>query len=271
MSGDGFMTVLAAVINVLFVLGAVYIYLALVRQIGARAEVESGEEARHFGWPEVVLALVLATLFGFNAAAATAHPGTFTLTTGDLLANGMVSLGLLLFVYAFVTVRRLPIEALTGVAKLGFWRTFATAVVLLFAAYPLIIVADLVTQRLFGEPSSRQGILELFNGSQTIGQRVIIIVLAVAVAPVVEEFIFRFFLYGVVKRYLGRSVGLVANALLFAVVHAHIPSAAPLFVLGSCFTVAFEWSGSILVPMTMHALFNSLTLTALAFPGLVPQ
>jgi membrane protease YdiL (CAAX protease family) len=53
---------------------------------------------------------------------------------------------------------------------------------------------------------------------------------------------------------------------LFAAAHAHLPSFAPLFVLGSCFAIAYEWSGSILVAMTMHSLFNSLTLTALAFP-----
>jgi membrane protease YdiL (CAAX protease family) len=63
----------------------------------------------------------------------------------------------------------------------------------------------------------------------------------------------------------------VANALLFAAVHAHLPSFAPLFVLGICFTIAYEWSGSILVSMTMHALFNALALTALAFPEVIPQ
>jgi membrane protease YdiL (CAAX protease family) len=36
-------------------------------------------------------------------------------------------------------------------------------------------------------------------------------------------------------------------------------------VLGSCLAIAYEWSGSILVPMTMHALFNSVTLVGLAF------
>jgi membrane protease YdiL (CAAX protease family) len=45
----------------------------------------------------------------------------------------------------------------------------------------------------------------------------------------------------------------------------------PLFVLGSCFTIAYEWSGSILVSMTMHALFNSVSLALLAFPELFPQ
>jgi membrane protease YdiL (CAAX protease family) len=59
--------------------------------------------------------------------------------------------------------------------------------------------------------------------------------------------------------------------LLFAAAHTHLPSFAPLFVLGTCFTIAYEWSGSILVAMTMHSLFNSVSLTVLAFPELFPQ
>ena len=102
-------------------------------------------------------------------------------------------------------------------------------------------------------------------------QRVIIIVLAVAVAPVAEELVFRFFLYGVLKRYFGIMPGLVINSLLFAAVHQHLPSFGPLFILGCCFTLAYEWSGSILVPMTMHSLFNSLSLVLLAFPELFQQ
>jgi membrane protease YdiL (CAAX protease family) len=111
----------------------------------------------------------------------------------------------------------------------------------------------------------------MFSQSSTLEQRILIIVLAVSLAPLAEEFIFRFFMYGVMRRYFGRVLGIVASALLFAAVHAHWPSFAPLFVLGSCFAIAYEWSGSILVPMIMHALFNAITLTALAFPELFPQ
>src|SRR6266550_1652456 len=83
--------------------------------------------------------------------------------------------------------------------------------------------------------------------------------------------LFRFFLYGVIRRYFGRFFGITVNALLFAAAHTHLPSFVPLFVLGSCFTIAYEWSGSILVAMTMHSLFNSVTLTALAFPEIFSQ
>lgn len=268
---SGFLTVLAAIFNALFLVGGVYIYIALLRQIAARSDTAAAEEQKTFGLPEALLAAALGTLFALNVAAAGAQGGKMVLRTQDLIANAMISLGLYLVVAAFLRIRGLSVNSLAGFSKLGFSRTLITGGILLFASYPLIFLADVATRRFLGGDSSRQGIVELFNESQTIQQRVLIIVLAVAIAPMVEEFIFRFFLYGVIRRYLGRAVGLAANSLLFAAVHAHVPSAAPLFVLGACFTVAFEWSGSILVPMAMHALFNSLTLTALAFPDVFQQ
>ena len=155
--------------------------------------------------------------------------------------------------------------------KISFVRALGTGIILLLAAYPLISLSNNIAQRLFGSGSSKQNIVEFFSGSRTIEQRIMIIVFAVAIAPVVEEFLFRFFLYGVIKRYLGRFLGITVNALLFAAAHTHFPSFVPLFVLGSCFTIAYEWSGSILVAMTMHSLFNSVTLTALAFPEIFSQ
>jgi membrane protease YdiL (CAAX protease family) len=178
---------------------------------------------------------------------------------------------LLLALAGFLWLRRFDLNSLAGFSRIGFFRTAITGAVLLLAAYPLIFLADIVTQRLLRSPPEKQAIVEMFSQSSTLEQRILIIVLAVSLAPLAEEFIFRFFMYGVVKRYFGRVVGILVSALLFAAVHAHLPSFAPLFVLGSCFAIAYEWSGSILVPMMMHALFNAITLTALAFPELFPQ
>jgi uncharacterized protein len=268
---DGFVTALAAVINALILAAGVYIYVALVRQVSTRPAHEPEPDARTFEFPEAIVGLALASLFLLNAIASPPHSEKILLRTNDLVANALVSVAIFVFIAAFLTVRGRRVGTMAGFARLPFWRSLTTAAVLLFAAYPLIVLADLFTQRVLRVPSSKQSIVELFSGSQTLQQRVIIIVLAVAIAPMVEEFVFRFFLYGVLRRYLGRFLGTVSNAALFAAVHAHIPSALPLFVLGACFTVAYEWSGSILVSMTMHALFNSMTLIALAFPDQFPQ
>jgi membrane protease YdiL (CAAX protease family) len=270
MALDGSFTPLSALVDALLLGFSVYVYVALSRQIGARSLDAAPALTRGFTWGDAVLAALLATWFGLNITAS-ASQRAMTMESRDLIANALFSIALLLFVASFLRVRGIDVKTLAGFAKLGFRRAFTTGTVLLLAAYPLIVLADAITQRVVGRSSERQGIVELFNGSRNLEQRVLIILLAVVIAPIAEEFLFRFFLYGVLKRYFGRVLALIGNALLFAAVHSHMPSFAPLFVLGTCFTIAFEWSGSILVSMTMHALFNALTLISLAFPEFIQQ
>lgn len=267
---DGFVTAFAAVIDALFLAAGVYIYLALVRQIISRPphQLEAGE--RTFEVPDAIAAFMLGSLFLWNAVAAPPND-KIVLRTSDLAVNAVISLAIFAILAGFLIARGRNVSILAGFRRLPFWRTLTTAVILLFAAYPLIMLTDLLSERVLHLPSGRQNIVEMFSGSETLRQRVLIIILAVAIAPLVEEFIFRFFIYGVLRRYAGRFIGLVSNAALFSAVHAHLPSAAPLFVLGACFTIAYEWTGSIIVTMTMHALFNSITLVALAFPDQFPQ
>jgi membrane protease YdiL (CAAX protease family) len=271
MSLDGLFATLSAIANTLFVLAGFYVYASLIRQINARSPAEIGS-TKQFGFPEVICAVALLTWFLLNVVVSILAPDhLMQMGTGDLVLNASVSVGLFLFLGVFLRFRGFDVISLAGFSKPGFGRILSTGFVLLLAAYPLIALTDSLIQRFSGIGPSRQEIVELFSSSQTLKQRIMIIILAVAIAPIVEEFIFRFFFYGLIKRYFGRATGLVANSLLFAAVHAHLPSFGPLFVLGCSFTIAYEWSGSILVSTAMHALFNSATLIALAFPEAIPQ
>ena len=270
MRADGVLPALSLIPYAFFLVSAVYIYVSLVRQIIARETEPTVAPVRKFGWPEAILACLLALLFlGPVLMAPPSHPPI--IQNRDLITNALFTLAMLLGIAGFLRLRRFDLNALGGFSKIGFFRTVVTGSVLMLAAYPLIFLADIITQRLISDAPRKQEIVELFNGSGTLEQRVLIIILAVSIAPLVEEFIFRFFIYGVLKRYFGQSLGIIVSSLLFAAVHAHLPSFAPLFVLGTCFAIAYEWSGSLLVSMTMHALFNALTLTALAFPERFPQ
>ena len=262
--------VFPALLLTLWFIGGIAIYFALVWQTKARPAPIPADEPRRFGLPEGVVAALLTLFLLFGLFVTISHPAP-KLRDDVLVQNLFFILAIVLVIAAFLRLRGFNLSAEAGFSKISFLRALSIGIVLLIAAYPLIAMADAITQRALGAGSSRQSIVELFSGSSTIEQRVIIIFFAVAVAPPAEEFLFRFFLYGVLRRYFGRFMGLVSNALLFAAVHTHLPSFAPLFVLGSCFTLAYEWSGSILVSMTMHALFNSVSLIALAFPDLFSQ
>jgi len=261
-------SVLGLLLSLLYLLASLYVYISLIYQISARTPDSFGPDAattRRFGLPEAILAGLLILFLFLNIGASVSQP-SIQFSARNLLANFLLTGCVVLVIITFLQFRGFDVGSLGGFFRLSFVRTLSTGAILLFLAYPLILLSDAITQRLFGGGSSKQNIVEFFSGSRTIQQRMMIIVFAVAIAPVVEEFLFRFFIYGVLRRYFGRLLGVTFSALLFAAAHAHLPSFAPLFVLGSCFAIAYEWSGSILVAMTMHSLFNSLTLTALAFP-----
>lgn len=265
----GVTSIALGLLFVVFLTVGALIYFALAWQVARRtsAPMEPPLTTRSFGIPEAFLAVTLILFFLMNISVSYRH-STVQMGTRDLVANFLLTLFIVLFVATFLKLRRLDVEALAGFSKTSLKRAVSMGVVLILAATPLILLAEAVTQNFFGGGSSRQEIVDLFNTSRTLHQRALIIVLAVVVAPISEEFIFRFFIYGVVRRYSGIVFGLFFNAALFAAAHNHLPSALPLFVLGACFTLAYEWSGSILVSMSMHALFNSVQLVLLAFPNL---
>jgi membrane protease YdiL (CAAX protease family) len=257
---------------VLYLIAGVCVYLSLISQIstGTRNASTADAPERTFGFPEAILASVLIIFLLMTISSAAPDP-SLQFNPRNLLANLLLTALVILVIVTFLQFRGFDVGALAGFSRISFFRALGTGAILLLFAYPLIALSEAVNQRFFGGDSSKQSIVEFFSGSRTIEQRIMIIAFAVTVAPVVEEFVFRFFIYGVLKRYFGWLAGVILSAGLFAAAHAHFPSVVPLFVLGSCFAIAYEWSGSLLVSMTMHSLFNSLTLTALAFPEIFSQ
>jgi len=274
MFAGAFSNALVTLLGSLLLLAGVLIYLTLIRQIAVRrAAVTSEPEitpVRAFGLPELIVAIAVILFFSWMITGAVSRPPP-EVTTPLIIANELLFIAIVLLVMAYLRLRGFTLDALAGFSKITLKRALSTGFILLLAAWPLIAVADMVTQKMFGGSSSKQEIVDFFNSSRTIGQRVTIIILAVVAAPIFEELIFRFFIYGALRRYFGITIGLVFNSIIFAAAHTHLPSALPLFVLAGCFTLAYEWSGSILVSMSMHALFNASQLIILAFPDIFQQ
>ena len=87
--------------------------------------------------------------------------------------------------------------------------------------------------------------------------------MGVALAPVAEELFFRGLALPLLARRIGVAPAVAAVSGVFALLHFHVPSLAPLFVIGSAFSVAYLATGSLAVPIAMHAVFNAVNLGVL--------
>ena len=111
-----------------------------------------------------------------------------------------------------------------------------------------------------GLPVERQELIDLFAEVRSPALLAFMAALALVVAPISEELVFRAGLFRYLRTRLPRWAAYLLSAGLFALLHTNWPSFPPLFVLGLIFALAYERTGSIAVPMIAHALFNLNTL-----------
>jgi membrane protease YdiL (CAAX protease family) len=156
--------------------------------------------------------------------------------------------------------RGMKLRETFGFDRLPLPKILGWAAGLLICAFPLIGLAALLSQAaLPKEDVAPQPLVELFRDFASQGDYrsvAAILIAAGVIAPVCEEFLFRGFFYGVGKRFLSPLPAGFLTALLFAAFHLNLASLASLFVLAICLTLAYERTGSLFVPICMHALFN---------------
>jgi len=83
-----------------------------------------------------------------------------------------------------------------------------------------------------------------------------LVFLAVVVAPVVEEAVFRAGIFRFLKGRMSLFFALLISGTLFGMVHGNLQSLPGLITVGICLGLAYELSGSLRVPIFFHAFFN---------------
>ncbi len=119
----------------------------------------------------------------------------------------------------------------------------------------------------FMKPPAPQELVELFTEGGLNWRTAALIFLAVVIAPISEEFVFRAGLYRFLKGRFSARTALVVSSLLFAMMHFNTLSFLPLLLIGMLLCRAYERSGNILVPIGFHALFNANTIALLVLAG----
>ncbi len=141
------------------------------------------------------------------------------------------------------------------------WSLFACGAVV-FLELPLSPMIDFVMTQIH-LPHPEQQSVEDFRQYNDPVQILAFLVQAVVFSPLIEELFFRGFLLTFLKRYTSTWLALVLSAGVFAFAHANLGAALPLWLLGLVLGVAYEHTGSLLLPIGIHACWNFLTALSL--------
>jgi membrane protease YdiL (CAAX protease family) len=219
------------------------------------------------------LAEVLVVIFVHIFAAALADRGLdVPFLPGAWAAGGTLILtdsitGLLILAVVRPTEAAWP--ALGLLPPRRFRNVGAAAVAYLAFLIPLGIVAWAWVSLLaaLGHTASVQPALELYmeawTGEDWVGIG-LIVVGAVIVAPVVEELLFRGFIFGLLRAKVGPARGLALASAIFALFHVYPEVVLPIFLVGFVLNLIYLRTGSLVYPILFHMLFNGGTLVWIA-------
>ncbi len=101
--------------------------------------------------------------------------------------------------------------------------------------------------------------------------QITIAVCAVIIAPVIEELMFRGYMYPAMKKFAGPLVSLFFTSLLFGLIHTNAASLLPLSVFGVVMVFLYEKTKTIWTPIIAHAFFNGATVAYILLGQWMPD
>ncbi len=152
-----------------------------------------------------------------------------------------------------------------GFASPGLMQAAAATVVALAATAPSSLLAGWSTRI---HPPGPEWI-ELFNRHLPHGARDVAIACfaAIVVVPLIEELIFRGLLYRACRRHWGVFAAAAVSALVFALVHGEPWYLFGLVGIGTVLALVYEFSGSLVLAVWTHAVYNAFSLAMILREG----
>jgi membrane protease YdiL (CAAX protease family) len=155
------------------------------------------------------------------------------------------------------------------------YKDLPAAFVNLLTIWPLIMAAMMLTiyigHFLYGPDFQmpRHEGLEALSENPQLPPRILITIVAVVVAPLLEELIFRGLFQTMIRSFLKMRnsawPAIVLSSALFVLMHANQSHWPALYVLGMGMGYSYEKSGSLFRPIFIHMLFNATSIISVWF------
>lgn len=210
--------------------------------------------------------LVLAACFFSLELVAGALVGLSGVDTGDVMFFNML-LGSLVFqgtilgvTFFFLRQYRTSWAAEFGFATPGAGRAVGLALLIGTAALVIALAMHFALSQLLmwlQVEAGPQIAVKILQMKPSPGRQLCMGALAIGLAPVAEEILFRGILYPTVKQAGYPQLALWGTAILFAVIHLNLLTLVPLTFLAVVWTWLYERTDNLLAPILAHCLFNA--------------
>jgi membrane protease YdiL (CAAX protease family) len=179
----------------------------------------------------------------------------------NFLINGVsFQIGGLVLTHFFLKMHEVTWAEFLGLKNPNLGRALVLSLGVTVVALPLTIGLNEVCRLLLTHFSARPGVqptMQVLEASVSLGQRICFGISAIALAPVVEEILFRAILYRAVKQRGYPGIALLGSALLFGAIHGSLMTLFPLTILAIILALLYDKADNLMAPIVAHSLFNA--------------
>lgn len=169
--------------------------------------------------------------------------------------------------YFAIVKHRGRLESL-GLKFSSFSRNIVSGITAYIFIIPLLLAILFISVwllNLLGYTPPPQPVLEAFMGEKRSGALMFLTIFVVVFGPIAEEIFFRGFMYSAVKKRLGILGAALLSASIFSLLHTNIIGFLPIMALGVLLAYLYETTGSLVAPIAVHVLHNSIIVAFVFF------
>ena len=214
-------------------------------------------------WPlTLLIRFVLLNISLWVLASLGINLSVFSSDYVNLLATYLMYAGVLLLIFYFY--RRYPLSPIAlrltaKEVKKAYW-----ILICYLAFMPILAITTMgyhaYLSTYFQLEIQPQEVLSIIQESEGM-VRYLYVFTAVFTGPFMEELFFRGILFPALTQLFGLKRGLLFSALIFALIHLHVPALLPILLLGIVLNLLYWLTGNLWSAIALHVLFNTVSIS----------
>ena len=176
--------------------------------------------------------------------------GTFFI---DIIAGAVI-------VYFVLVKYREKLSSL-GIAFESFYKNVLSGIAAYIFIMPiliLVLIVSMLSLDAIGYKPPTQPVFDMFFEEKRNSVILFLTIFVSILGPIIEEIFFRGFLYNAVKKRFGVLLGVLLSGALFSMLHTNIVGFLPIMILGVLMAFLYETTGSLIAPIAVHIVHNSI-------------